>query len=514
MSMSNNDFWAYCADNDIINAEGVLEGEDKVDPTPTLSPVSNKRHSSRPPVSEHETISRLSRSRSRGPSLGDIDPAVSRPPRGLGERKTAGHEGDEKTISRTQAHDKVSLVAEPRKSAEVEVKSSASSDTFLKGLKPGQVKSLLRIPKYKRPDVSLRGQVFQRQTVNPDADPVSQLMAKHQFQQPDLTMAELDQMKRTGLTPKRLWFTEIYSRYTRKTTDSLDSIMIGQPVKIVNGKTEVERLSYDKLLATTLIDKGKWPGFAVPNLSKNLRSIQEDSLLAVSATRNVSETVLGILCRILGEFVIASQETRRLTSVLPHFLEFVPLEHKDMFEGIQYDLLRISKACAESTERLVLLQEACQQTDTQAVIIRLKDLRTKWRQRMKEYPLVDILDERDDSSCRFRTNMAPGPTHVAAKKFVGLVKVCRPSIQSAWKWGPKSASTPTTSGSASKKDTPAVKATKKPGGTCSRCNSRKHTVENCPQISSVAKKLNAARGGGKSKRGRGRGRKRKFGDSL
>ena len=513
MSLSNDSFWDYCSAHDIIKAEGVAEEEVRIDPSPSLSPASVQRHSSRPPVSER-TVSRLSRSRSRGPSLGGIDPAASRPPRGFGERKSDGHEGSAKHGSRSQERDRMSLVSEPRGSEEADVKSSTSSDTFLKGLKPGQVRSLLRIPKYKRPDVSLRGQVFQRQTVKPDADPVSQLMAKHQFQQPDLTMAELDQMKRTGLTPKRLWFTEIYSRYTRQTTDSLDTIMIGQPVKIVNGKTEVQRLSYDKLLATTLIDKGKWPGFCVPNLTKNLRSIQEDSLLAVSATKSVSETVLGILCRLLGEFVVASQETRRLTSVLPHFLEFVPLEHRNMFEGIQYDLLRISKACAESTERLVLLQEACQQTDNQAVIIRLKDLRTKWRQRMKEYPLVDTLDERDDSACRFRTNMAPGPTHVAAKKFVGLVKVCRPSIQSAWKWGSKSTSTPTTSGSVPKKDTPAVKATRKPGGTCSRCNSRKHTVENCPQISSVAKKLNAARGGGKSKRGRGRGKKRKIGDNL
>ena len=109
--------------------------------------------------------------------------------------------------------------------------------------------------------------------------------------------------------------------------------------------------------------------------------------------------------------------------------------------------------------------------------------------------------------------MAPGPTHVTARKFLGLCKVCRPSVQSSWEWGGIPKPTPTTSTSKSRGNTPAAQSNKKSGKTCAKCGSRKHTIESCPQISKVAKKMHAARGGGKGKRGRGRGKKRKFGDS-
>ena len=323
------------------------------------------------------------------------------------------------------------------------------------------------------------------------------------------------------MTPKRLWFTKTYEQFARQTSDSLDHIIFGQPARIVAGKTEVSSLSWDKILCTTLVDKSKWPGFMVPNLATHLRKAQDDSILAVSANRNVNETVLGIMQRLVAEFIIASQETKRLTSILPHFIELVPTQHRDMFERIQFDLLRICKACAESTERFVLLQECGSQTDNAVVVARLKELRTKWRKRMQEFPLVESVDERDSSACRFRTEMAPGPVNATSKKFTGLVKICRPSIQNQWKWGGKAVSTSTTSGSRSQANISSNAVIKTSSKTCTHCGSKKHTKESCPQISRNAKRMHAGRGQGKNKRGRGgrgrggrgKGKKRKFVDS-
>ena len=396
-----------------------------------------------------------------------------------------------------------------------------SVEPWLKGFKSAQARALRRVTPFERPDVSLQGQIFHRQNVIQESDPVSRLVAKHQYVQPDLSMNDLDAMKRTGMTPKRLWFTKTYEHFAKQTSDSLDHIIFGQPARIVGGKTEVGKLSWDKILCTTLVDKSKWPGFQVPNLATNLRRAQDDSILAVSANRNVNETVLGIMQRLVAEFIIASQETKRLTSILPHFLELVPTEHRNMFERIQFDLLRISKACAESTERFVLLQECSCQSDNAVVVARLKELRTKWRKRMQEFPLVDSVDDRESSACRFRTEMAPGPANASTKKFTGLVKVCRPSVQNLWKWGGKNTSTSTTSGSKPQANTPSNTVAKTSSKTCTQCGSKKHTKDSCPQISSNAKRMNAARGRGKGKRGRGgrgrggrgKGKKRKFEDS-
>ena len=432
-------------------------------------------------------------------------------------RKPSPEQHYERDRRSKRAHsiaDKASLKkrSKSRTKEKASVKSTSSMELLLKGFKPAQIKALKKFKFFQRPNVSLQGKIFRQQDVTSETDPVSRLVAKHQFVQPSLTMTDLDAMKRTGMTPKRLWFTETYKQYAQQTNDSLDHIIFGQPASIVGGKTVVGNLSWDKIIATMLVDKKKWPGFTVPNLATNLRRAQEDSVIAVSSTKNVSKTVLGIMSRLVAEFIIATQETRRLTAILPHFTEFLPPEHRDMFEGVQFDLLRISKACAESTERFVLLQECCAQTDNAAVVTRLKDLRTKWRSRMKEFPLVDTLDDRDSSACRFRTDMAPAPTHVTAKKFTGMVKVCRPSVQKVWKWG--TFVTPTTSTSASSANTPPTIANKTPDKKCSQCGSRKHLKDNCPQISANAKRMNASRGRGKGRRGRGRGRgtKRKLAD--
>ena len=463
-------------------------------------PRSRSRSRERPP-SKHAASERSARDHSSSDPPVELSPVRKRSrSRNTKPRKDEDH----KRPSRSRTRDDSAK------------RSSASVESWFQGFKAAQARALKRVKPFERPNVSLQGQIFSRQEVLADDDPVSRLVAKHQFVQPDLSMKDLDAMKRTGMTPKKLWFTKTYEKYAKQTSDSLDHIIFGQPARIVGGKTEVNPLSWDKILATTLVDKQRWPGFQVPNLATNLRKAQEDSILSVSANRNVNETVLGIMQRIVAEFIIATQETKRLTSILPHFLELVPLEHRDMFERIQFDLLRISKACAETTERFVLLQECGSQTDNSVVVARLKELRIKWRKRMKEFPLVDSVDERDSSACRFRTEMAPGPSHATSKKFQGLVKVCRPSIQNLWKWGGKTSSPSTTSGSKTNSNTPSSENPKKSLKKCAHCGSKKHLKADCPQISANAKRMNAARGRGKGKRGRGgrgRGTKRKLEDS-
>ena len=495
-----------------LNAGIEIEEASSVEASPVLSRRGSLDKSPEPALSRLDSKHSRSRSRHWSPDPSE-DPSVRRiresdPP----VESDAESEKASKRAYSIRDKGSIKRRSRSRTRERTSVNSSSSMDMLLKGFKPAQIKALKKFTQFQRPNVSLQGKIFHKQAVISDSDPVSRLVAKHQFVQPNLTMNDLDAMKRTGMTPKRLWFTETYKQYAQQTNDCLDHIIFGQPARIVGGKTVVGNLSWDKIIATMLVEKGRWPGFSVPNLATNLRRAQDDSVIAVSATKNVSETVLGIMTRLMAEFIIATQETRRLTAILPHFTEFLPSEHRDMFEGVQFDLLRISKACAESTERFVLLQECCAQSDSTAVVTRLKDLRSKWRLRMKEFPLVDTIDDRDSSACRFRTDMAPGPTQVTAKKFTGLVKVCRPAVQSAWKWGVKT-STSTTSITKPRVNTPAANVSTKPERKCTKCGSRKHSKDNCPQISANAKRMNASRGRGKGKRGRGKGTKRKFADS-
>ena len=496
-----------------INAGIAVDEVSSVDSSPKLS--AEPRVDPQAPAPSHHG-SRLSRSRSRrrsrSPNVRGVHSARSRHRSDPPVESISGSDRNVNPNVRAEDRESPHRRSKSKDRGKNSVRSTSSMEMFLKGFKPAQIRALKKFTHFQRPNVSLQGQIFREQDVISDPDPVSRLVAKHQFVQPNLSMNDLDAMKRTGMTPKRLWFTETYKQYAQQTNDCLDHIIFGQPARIVGGKTEVGTLSWDKIIATMLVDKKRWPGFSVPNLATNLRKIQDDSLIAVTSTKTVSETVLGIMGRLVAEYIVATQEVRRLTSILPHFNEFVPQEHRNMFEGVQFDLLRISKACAESAERFVLLQECCAQTDNTAVITRLKDLRTKWRARMKEFPIVDLIDDRDSSACRFRTNMAPGVTHVTAKKFTGLLKVCRPSVQSTWKWGGKP-TTPPPAIPKPKVNAPAAPVPQKPEKKCTKCGSRKHSKEDCPQISANAKRMNASRGRGKGKRGRGRGKKRKLADS-
>ena len=85
--------------------------------------------------------------------------------------------------------------------------------------------------------------------------------------------------------------------------------------------------------------------------------------------------------------------------------------------------------------------------------------------------------------------MAPSHSSTLSSGFKGTVKVCRPSVQKAWKWGSKpTPSSSVVSKSLDTSDRKDKKETEKAPRRCFKCNSKRHVLRDCPQLTKDERK--------------------------